>query len=72
MYWHISIIPVSYTHLDVYKRQVSYAEKLKSFSTEKDAVSLLNKLPALLPIDEVFIKSDLDKTKKTTKDQEEN
>jgi len=51
---------------------VSYAEKLKSFSTEKDAVSLLNKLPALLPIDEVFIKSDLDKTKKTTKDQEEN
>ena len=51
---------------------VSYAEKLKSFSAEKDAVSLLNKLPALLPIDEVFIKSDLDKTKKTTKDQEEN
>ena len=43
---------------------VSYAEKLKAFSPEKSAVILLKKLPSLIPIDEVYIKSMDEKVKK--------
>lgn len=35
---------------------VSYAEKLKQFSQEKNAYELLNKLPKNIPTDEVYIK----------------
>jgi hypothetical protein len=35
---------------------VSYAEKLKQYSTEKNAVDLLNKLPQNIPTDEIYIK----------------
>ncbi|GBL34754.1 uncharacterized protein YebA [Filimonas sp.] len=43
---------------------VSYAEKLKVFSPEKSAPALLKKFPALIPMDEVYIKSMEEKVKK--------
>ena len=46
---------------------VSYAEKLKQFSTEKNAVDLLNKLPNNIPTDEIYIK---DLSKEITKQKE--
>lgn len=35
---------------------VSYAEKLKQFSVEKNPIDLLNKLPENIPTDEIYIK----------------
>ena len=35
---------------------VSYAEKLKQFSIEKNPIDLLNKLPENIPTDEIYIK----------------
>ena len=43
---------------------VSYAEKLAFFSAEKSASLLLKKFPTLIPIDDVYIKSMDENTKK--------
>ena len=51
---------------------VSYAEKLKQFSTEKNASDLLNKLPDNIPTDEVYIKDlskEIAKQKETQKEK---
>jgi hypothetical protein len=53
---------------------VSYAEKLKQFSTEKNALDLLNKLPTNIPTDEIYIKDlskEITKQKETQKDDTE-
>lgn len=63
--WKDSIkVPLAYLQKGNEVMIVSYAEKLKGFSAEKDGLALLNKLPAQLPIDEVYIKSLKDKEKK--------
>ncbi len=64
--WKDSIkIPLQHLQKGNEVMVVSYAEKLKAFSPEKNAVALLDKLPAQLPIDEVYIKTLKDKNKKT-------
>jgi len=62
--WKDSIrVPLQHLQKGQEVMVVSYAEKLKSYSPEKNAVALLDKLPQLLPIDEVYIKSIKDKNK---------
>ncbi len=63
--WKDSIkVPLSHLQKGSEVMVVSYAEKLKAYSPEKDGLALLNKLPTSLPIDEVYIKSKKDAQKK--------
>ena len=52
---------------------VSYAEKLKALSPEKNATALLKKLPSPVPIDEVYLKSleEIMKKKELAKEDQE-
>lgn len=49
---------------------ISYVEKLSVFSPERQADALVRKLPAPLPIDEVYIRSPRIKNKPETSDQQ--
>lgn len=58
------------THLQV--MAVSYAERLKGFSVEKDVKILLNKFPRYIPIDEVYLKDKNDEKLKQNKTEDLN
>ncbi|MBK7763707.1 MAG: transglutaminase domain-containing protein [Bacteroidetes bacterium] len=55
--WKDSLqVPITSLHKSEKIMAVSYSEKLKAFSPEKNSKQLLKKLPNTLPIDEVYIK----------------
>lgn len=63
--WKDSIkVPLSYLQKNNEVMVVSYAEKLKGYSAEKEAQALLEKMPQQLPIDEVYIRNEKEKQQK--------
>lgn len=70
--WKDSIkVALSFLHKNDEVMMVSYAEKLKQFSAEKNAEIMLKKLPESIPTDEVYIKSLKDKLAKTDTKKED-
>lgn len=73
--WKDSIkVPLNTLQKNDQVMMVSYAEKLKSISVERELNTLLQKLPVLIPIDDVYIQTEKNENKnsETNNNQQNN